>query len=267
MMKNILEQEGASALELVVRERPMLVFDFDGTLAPIVDVPADAAMRPSTRALMQLVALMYPCAVVSGRSRADLVPRLAGIPLQAIVGNHGAEAGCGPVDRELRRQVGEWARTLASALGCVRGIDVEDKGLSVAVHYRRAPFRAAARRAIHGAMELLDGARVFDGRAVVNAVPADAHDKGKAVSKLLARLGCSTALYVGDDTTDEDAFCNDRIAVGVRVGRTHLSAAKYYLPTQNCIDDLLRALVRAPRRAQGRGDAREHLERWIRANA
>jgi trehalose 6-phosphate phosphatase len=261
-MRNILER-GAPVLELVARERMLLVFDFDGTLAPIVDHPASAAMRPTTRRLLRIAALLYPCAVLSGRSRSDLVPRVDRIPLVAIVGNHGAEAGFGPVRRSLRNVVVGWKAAIEASVGDMAGVEVEDKGLSIAIHYRHAAVRSEARRASHDAAATLSGARVFGGRAVVNVVPTEAHDKGAAVGQLLARSEGNRALYVGDDITDEDAFRSEAVAVGIRVGRTHLSAASYYVPDQAGVDELLRALVRARRRQDGLDDDVEGLERAI----
>jgi trehalose 6-phosphate phosphatase len=245
---------GASAvIDSLARERALLVFDFDGTLAPIVPSRSAAGIPESTRALLRVVSLLYPCAVVSGRARADVAPRLERIPLVAVVGNHGAEAGFGPVDRSRQVLVAAWREALGRALMGLPGVDVEDKGHTLAIHYRGAPDRSATRRRVRAIAEALPEARVFGGRAVVNVVPADAPNKGEAVSEILRRIGWRDALYVGDDATDEDAFVVPGVTVPVRIGRTHASAARYYLPNQPAIDDLLRALVDARVRADGRG--------------
>lgn len=259
-MRNILAS-GGRVLSEVAHDHPLLVFDFDGTLAPLVERPDAADMRPSTRALLRLTGLMYPCAVLSGRRRADVAARLGGIPLVAIVGNHGAEAGFGPVDRSPRPEVEGWLAELRGALSGAEGVNLEDKGLSIAVHYRHAPGRAAARRAILGAARRLAGARVFGGKAVVNVVPDGSHDKGDAVARLLGRADRRTAVYVGDDVTDEHAFRSPCVGLGIRVGRTHFSAAPYYVPRQEDVDELLRALVRARRRVDGHGEDISGLER------
>jgi trehalose 6-phosphate phosphatase len=264
-MRNVLEPAARPALDAVARAPHLVVLDFDGTLAPIVDDPAAAAIPGSTRALLRLVSLLYPCAVVSGRARADLAPRLAGLPLAAIVGNHGAEAGFGPVDRSVREAVLSWRAALGEALGRRAGVHVEDKGLSLAVHYRAAPDRGEARRAARDAAAGLRGARVFAGRCVLNVVPADAHDKGAAIEALAARLGVPRAVYAGDDVTDEDAFRSRAVTTGVRVGRTHASAAPWYVPAQPDVDGLLRELVRARRRADGLPEDTAALERIARA--
>ncbi len=250
-MTPILSQEGSRIFESLAHERALLVFDFDGTLAPVVDRPELAEMRPSTRSLLRVAALLYPCAVVSGRARPDLVRRVQGVPLLALVGNHGAEPGFGPVDRTARGAVVAWRDALARELRDERGVEIEDKGHSVAVHYRHAPHRAAARHHVLAAAGRLAGARIFGGRCVVNAVPVDASDKGLAVAEILRRIGWRTAAYVGDDATDEDAFGADAVEVSIRVGRWHRSAARWYLPRQGAIDDLLARLVLARRSLDG----------------
>jgi trehalose 6-phosphate phosphatase len=77
------------------------------------------------------------------------------------------------------------------------------------------------------------------------------------------RVGRGSALYVGDDATDEDAFRSDAVRVSVRVGPAHASAARYFLRSQADIDDLLRALVRSRRRLDGADDRIEALERMV----
>jgi trehalose-phosphatase len=110
----------------------------------------------------------------------------------------------------------------------------------------------------------LRGARVFGGQAVVNVVPPDVHDKGLAVAGLLTRfMPRSAAVYVGDDTTDEDAFSSPSVEVGIRVGASPSSAARFYVASQERIDDLLRALVGARRRLDGLDDRVEALERML----
>lgn len=260
-MKPILSDDAVGVLDALARERGLLVLDFDGTLAPIVERPADAAMRESTRGLLRVAALLYPCAVVSGRSRADLAPRLEGVPLLAVVGNHGAEAGFGPVDRSPRPAVTAWRERLQGLLAGVAGVEIEDKGLSLAIHYRRAPDPAATARRVRAAALTLEDVRVFGGHAVVNVAPAGAPDKGDAVAELLERIGPRAVLYAGDDVTDEDAFVSARVAVSVRVGRSDASRAAFYVPGQADVDALLAALVAARRRADGRGVRVEGLVR------
>jgi trehalose 6-phosphate phosphatase len=262
-MKDILSDEGLPALDQVARERMVLAFDFDGTLAPLVDDPGAACLPASTRALLRLVAVLQPCCVISGRARADLAPRLDGIPLVAVVGNHGAEAGHGPVDQSARDSVKAWAGAARAWLRGLRGVEVEDKGLSLAIHWRRAAAPAEAARAAEDFAARLAGARVFPGNAVLNVVPPDLHDKGAALSRVLERVGRRRAVYVGDDISDEDAFRSEGVHLAIRVGAAPASAAAWCVPSQAHVDELLRAVVRARRRLDGLPDGTAGLERML----
>ena len=121
---------------------------------------------------------------------------------------------------------------------------MEDKGISLAVHYRQSPQKAEARRRILAAARTSRDVRVFGGKQVVNLVPDDAPHKGDALAAERDRLGCNWVLYVGDDENDEDAFALAGNIVPVRIGRKQRSHARYYLRTQTEIDDLLDLLVR-----------------------
>jgi trehalose 6-phosphate phosphatase len=262
-VRSILSPEARPILERLAIERALLAFDFDGTLAPIVPDRNAARMQPSTRRLLRALSLLYPCAVISGRSRSDVAARLGGVPLIAIVGNHGAEAGRGPLDRTRRARLLAWKLHLGAKLSAVPGIEVEDKGFSIAVHYRHVPSRPDARALVVRAAEDLDGARVFGGHAVVNVVPANAADKGTALEGLIERAGPRPVLYVGDDRTDESAFRSPAVAVGVRVGRTARSAAAWYVARQSEVDALLCALLSARTRVEGLGEGWEGLARAV----
>ena len=89
-MKHLFSTEGQRALEAILRRAPLLAFDFDGTLAPIVDRPGDARLPPAAAASLQVLANRLPLAIVTGRRIADVRGRLGFRP-RFIVGNHGAE--------------------------------------------------------------------------------------------------------------------------------------------------------------------------------
>jgi trehalose 6-phosphate phosphatase len=259
-MKPFHPAQAAAIVEELARQRTLLAFDFDGTLAPIVDDRSAAAMRPETRALLRATALLYPCAVISGRTRADVAARVEDVPLVAIVGCHGAEPGFGPIDVALERRVASWRAALAPALADGE-IELEDKRLGIALHYRRARSPEEAERRALAAAAALEGAVVFGGHAVVNVVPQDAPTKGDAIRELCARLGARVAMYVGDDRTDEEAFRGEVVAISIRVGGAADSCAEYSVQDQRHVDELLRALVSARARQDGLGDRWEGLVR------
>jgi trehalose 6-phosphate phosphatase len=198
-------------------------------------------MRVSTRRLLGRLATLYPCVILSGRARPDLLSKLRGVPLARAIGNHGAESG--KTDGKTRRRMDRWKAAINPQLGGMPGLWVEDKGLSLAVHYRHHPDKAEARRRILKAAERLDEVRIVGGKQVVNLVLNSAPNKGQALIAERERLGCALALYVGDDDNDEDAFASKGNIVPVRVGRKRESHARYYLRTQDEIDDLLKLLV------------------------
>lgn len=198
--------------------RIVLLLDFDGTLAPIVERPEMAAMPARTREALERL-LAHPgvdAAIVSGRGLEDARERAA-LPGIAYAGNHGMEIegpGVERVHREAAAARPELERVVAAllpALDSVPGAFVEDKGLTLSVHYRqvardRVPeVRAAVERAA-GASDAL---RVTEGKEVLEVRPRVDWHKGRAVEFLLGVLDPAPGtpvLYLGDDTTDEDAF-------------------------------------------------------------
>ncbi len=242
-MQYLLSRASRAILTQLARERTLCAFDFDGTLSPIVDRPDQAVMGRRTRGLLGRLAALYPCVIVSGRSRADLLARLGGVQVARVIGNHGAETEA--TTRKPVRRMERWKASLLLDLGALPGVWVEDKGLSLAVHYRQSPQKTAARRRILAAALNLDQVRVVGGKQVVNLVVNSAPDKGAALANERNRMRCDWALYVGDDENDEDAFALDGNIVPVRIGRKQPSHARYYLRTQAEIDQLLELLVSA----------------------
>jgi trehalose 6-phosphate phosphatase len=103
----------------------------------------------------------------------------------------------------------------------------------------------------------LGDVRVIGGKQVVNVLPKGAPHKGLALERELERLRCDTAIYVGDDETDEDVFALDRPGrlLMIRVGAKRSSSAAYYIRSQEAIEELLEALVGARRKQERRGKA------------
>jgi len=139
--------------------------------------------------------------------------------------------------------VEQWKAVLAHELASLTGIRVEDKGLSLAVHYRNCTRKSEARRRILAATRGLKHVRVLGGKQVVNLMLDNAPNKGQALAAERNRLRCNWVLYVGDDENDEDAFAIDGNIVSVRIGRKRRSHAHYYLRAQPEIDKLLEKLV------------------------
>jgi trehalose 6-phosphate phosphatase len=179
-------------------DRTALIFDVDGTLSPIASRPELAVVPEQTRAELRRLASRYKLvACLSGRAGAD-AQRLVAVEGIEYVGNHGLE---------LHPQ----AETLAAEMARFRdsiALPVEDKGVTLAYHYREAGDEDAARAELEVVVERVRAAGLDArwGRKVLEIRPRVEADKGTAVGRLLARSGATRALYAGDDTTDLDAF-------------------------------------------------------------
>ena len=191
-------------------EQAAVLLDVDGTLAPIVARPELSAVPEETRDEVRRLAGRYALvAAVSGRSGVDAA-RLVGVDGVVYVGVHGLE---------LAPEAERWRETLRP-FAAERWPWVEDKGLTVAFHWREAPDEADAVRALETVAERAEslGLEARWGRKVLEVRPPVAADKGTAVRALLAERGLRRALYAGDDTTDLDAFRGlDGLELGVRV--------------------------------------------------
>ena len=191
-------------------ERLALCLDFDGTLAPIVEDPDAATMPDRTASALEALA-DHPgveLAVVSGRSLEDLRERVA-VDDCVLAGNHGLEIDRGG-DRWIHPDVDPGAldrvrETVAERVASIDGCHVEDKRLTATVHFRRADVgRGEIRPIVQSAVDDVPGFEATDGRKIVEIRPSVEWDKGEAVRELVDDR--SLGIYVGDDTTDEDAF-------------------------------------------------------------
>ena len=125
------------------------------------------------------------------------------------------------------------------------GLVIEQKKNSVTLHYRQVRDKPRVRAAIADAVQHLVNARAIGGAEAVNLLPYDGPHKGIALQQARRAFACDTAIYVGDDETDEDAFASadsDRL-LSIRVGLRKPSAARYRLRTQRQVDALLRTLI------------------------
>ena len=252
--------EGEAAIASLLARRPLLAFDFDGTLAPIVPVPTDAKLSRAVASRLAALSQRLPVAVISGRSLADLRQRL-GFEPGYLVGSHGAEDPDDPAAAAARLLSLEPMRAhLRSRRDLLHraGVMVEDKGLSLALHHRLSPSQPAARVAIEAVLaDRPPGLEVFGGKRVVNLVPAGSPDKADALLALVQRCGADTALFVGDDVNDEPVF--DRAPphwLTLRVGRDARSRARFYLDSPADVAMLLERLrAQLDARAAGRQDA------------
>ena len=197
---------------------PLLMLDYDGTLADIVANPDEARPHPRVQELLERLAQRHPVFVITGRQVKDIASFLP-VPSLRIVGVHGMEEGV--VGGETKTLVGDEAR---AGLEWVRqhppdiaGLGTEDKGSAVAFHYRNVED-AGAEKTLRGwsadAPDTLD--RLW-GKKVLELRPKG-HSKGGAVARLIEEHPNATPVFIGDDTTDEEAFEVLEEGVTVKVG-------------------------------------------------
>ena len=220
-----------------------LLLDYDGTLTPIVARPEQAACPPGVKALLEKLrdsprALV---AIISGRSLEDLKEKV-GVPGITYVGNHGLEmenpAGVHRKNLSPQRQdeLRQIRKSLEARLKPIPGIQFEDKGSILTVHYRNAP-RESARQVQEAVQGVLQGCpnrwQFSTGKKIFEIRPGMDFDKGKTLNELLYRFPDTKLLpvYLGDDESDEDAFRAIQVrGIAVLVGPGAAdSVAPYFL--------------------------------------
>lgn len=239
--------------------RPLFVcLDYDGTLTPIVSDPMDAYLSTETRASIRRLASVWPVAIVSGRALND-VRELVGLDQIHYAGSHGYEIRS-PSGEEFNLD-DAWAyyplidsaeRALRNALSSIPGASVERKKFALAAHYRNVPDGLADRvsEAVGGVSRDHPGLRRSSGKKIHEFRPEIDWDKGKAVRRIQKLIDSdsrgSIPVYIGDDTTDEDAFAeiqSDGIGVLVRDEDSSETAAAYALDSTDQVREFLDQLA------------------------
>jgi trehalose 6-phosphate phosphatase len=205
----------AGALRRLFASRPAgLLTDVDGTISRLTTHAMEATVSDQARrALGRLTTELELVAVVTGRA-IERAQRMVGLPDATYVGNHGLEwVHDGTVQRDPAAVAARPA--LQAAIDDIRAADpepglvYEDKGVSVAVHYRLTADPPAAERRLHAllAPHVESGAiRLIEGVLVVNLLPAIAVDKGSASRRLVEQHQLRSVAFFGDDVTDLHAF-------------------------------------------------------------
>jgi trehalose 6-phosphate phosphatase len=228
-----------------------LFLDFDGTLVPIAADPTEPRLDPYTAETLKLLSSQEYLAttIISGRAVEDLYVR---IRLQGLIyaGNHGLEIFgrdlrfVEPLASARREQLAVLCRELSAKLGSVSGAIVENKGLTASVHYRMASIidvpaiRAAVDELVDRSAALF---RVNSGRKVFEIVPRIDWNKGAAVRWINRHLDerPDLSIYLGDDSTDEDAFGVLPEAITIKVGGSPVTGARYQLPDPAAVHEFL----------------------------
>lgn len=224
-----------------------LFIDYDGTLSPIVEYPDKAVISEAMRSILRDLSSNPGCSVgiITGRALKD-IKRKIGLKGIIYVGNHGLEIE-GPkikfnpsVPRRMYSIIRNLKKELREKLSKIKGIFLEDKNVTLSIHYRMAARSGylSARKIIREVVRpFLARNKIIlsNGKKVIEIKPQVKWNKGRAVAWLLAREAIVRRqpimpVYLGDDATDEDAF---RIlknkGLTIYIGNPKSSQAKYYL--------------------------------------
>lgn len=235
----------------ITSKRTLLFLDYDGTLTPIVSTPDKAIITEESRELIARLKRRIPVAVISGRSLADIKKRV-GIDGIIYAGNHGAEIWDGKeqvVSQNLtadRLLLNELLQRLSRALERFSGVFIEDKGATASIHYRLLKVKELAEFFEifeKTTADYEDSFRITSGKKVFEIRPLALWNKGDAVKWISAKLAPGReVVYIGDDTTDEDAFRVIR-GSGVAISIVSNPEAHYYLKSQSELTGFLEEIA------------------------
>jgi alpha,alpha-trehalase len=237
--------------------RVVVFLDYDGTLTPIVDRPDLAVISSEMRDVLHRLASSCTAAIVSGRGRTD-VYELIQVDRLIYAGSHGFDIA-GPDRTKIQHEEGKHLLpTIETVYGqlvervkAIEGALVENKRFSIAVHYRLVAEDEVP--SIEGIVDEMLKAyptlRKSTGKKVFELRPTIEWNKGKAVLWLLDALDLKGSdvvpFYLGDDTTDEDAFgALKDIGIGILVAETpRPTAASYLLRDTQEVKQFLETLI------------------------
>jgi len=240
----------------------MLFLDYDGTLAPIVSMPEKASIAKEIKDLLSELSKSPKCklAIVSGRALKD-IKNVIGLKGIIYSGNHGLEIE-GPkikfepiVSSRYKAILEQIKNNLNKKLSSFKGAFVEDKGLSLSLHYRLVDKKNIPQvKTIFRETVILylvrNKIKIKTGKMVLEVRPHLEWDKGKVVLWLLTRQRFALKgsnvfpIYIGDDRTDEDAFrAIENKGLTIFVGEPKASYAKYYLKDTGEVFEFLQKVL------------------------
>ncbi len=231
--------------------------DFDGTLVNFTGVPSETELPEETRNLLKRLSMLenLHLAVISGRGFEELTEL---VPLEnvTLAGNHGLKIRFQDgrtrkpeTGEEIKETIRKINSEVQKAFGSLAGVIIEDKGFGLALHYRQYEGEAGSVKEKfyeiwdrHGIplLEVIQGAKLVE-------IRPKKWNKGDAVELLRQKWGKPTTIYVGDDTTDEDAFgvledIKNGFPILVAEGENPDTRARYRLENPAAVNDFLAAL-------------------------
>ncbi|MCK8492948.1 bifunctional alpha,alpha-trehalose-phosphate synthase (UDP-forming)/trehalose-phosphatase [Spirosoma sp. RP8] len=228
----------------------LLLVDFDGTLAPIVNDPAKAQLSPTMQPVLHRLAEQNDLAIISGRNRAFLENAFRGFPV-TLVAEHGSFIKKPDQDWQLLDMpASDWIEPVRATMN--EYVDaypesfIEEKETTIVWHYRNAKAEDIETKAVELATRLLSTPSavkltVMQGSKVIEVRTAQ-HSKGTIAQKLFEQTDYDFIVSMGDDTTDEDMFRQlPNWAYTLKVG-AGITNARYRLARQRDVEMLLQQL-------------------------
>lgn len=247
-------------------KRIVVFLDYDGTLTPIVNNPDEAELSESTRVVLKEVASMFPTAIVSGRGLQKVLDFVK-IGHICYAGSHGMDIA-GPVEgpwcregirhrpaEQFEDMMTDVASALEERMVDIPGATVENNKFCVTAHYRNCGPQNQCKvlDAVEEVVRDREGVKVTSGKKVLEIRPDLHWDKGRALLYLLSALSLDLdpdviPVYIGDDTTDEDAFKvlkdHQPSGLGILVSSTpRNTAASFSLENTDKVREFLQKLV------------------------
>ncbi|THJ66666.1 trehalose-phosphatase [Arthrobacter echini] len=254
----------AALSTLAATDHLLVALDFDGTLAPLVELAEDARPLPASAAALRALAGLpsTTTALISGRAL-DSLRVVADPPAETLlIGSHGAETWTGPdaaplsLTDEQSELLSRAVRVVEHVVTAHEGTRIEFKPAGVVLHTRSADgaVAAAAVSSTRAELESVSGLSITDGKRVLEISVLDT-DKGQGLALLRRVSGATAVLFAGDDVTDEDAqrtLGPDDVGIRIGAGET---AASFTVEDPAAFSEVLQELLR--RRASGAsGDRR-----------
>jgi trehalose-phosphatase len=242
--------------------RTAFFLDFDGTLAPLVNDPAQATLPAATRAVLKNISLLpnVSVAIISGRPLSFLLKKVA-LPRLTYAGNHGLEIRYAngkkevhPSARRTRLLMQKIFKNLKQHTRYIPGVFVENKRWSLTFHLRRIPMSQRS-MAEHKFNEIVapfikqGKIRVTVAKLALEVRPATDCNKGTTALKLLVQTGKPLPIFFGDDPTDEFAFEVLRKGITVHVGKGPTAAHYMIASPVHTATALLQLISLLPQRS------------------
>ncbi len=249
-------------------KKVFLLLDYDGTVIPIKKYPSLAILSEKTKYLISNLT-NHPnifVGIVTGRSLKDIMS-IIGIKNLCFAANHGFEIyykkqkWIHPDAKNIAPKLKQILADLNRELKAVEGTYIENKGLSISVHYRnvKPKYVPFIKRTLKNVTSLHDSSlKLTSGKKVFEIRPNIEWNKGQAIIKILKlqrAMGKSIIIFIGDDKTDEDAF---RLlpsgSITVRVGRNKSTHARYYVRSFLEVHQFLKEIIFVRKKGRQKND-------------